>query len=105
MTVESVDRRPVHYVESEESDDVIEADEVDSDTALASTEALVGGALGAAIVAPIAAVIAIVVIIVAVVCCCKKQEEKASFARAVVKEKAGATGSADVPCVEIKTSV
>ena len=66
---------------------------------------LVGGALVAAIVAPIAAVIAIVVIIVAVVCCCKKQEEKASFARVVVKEKAGATGSADVAGVEIKTFV
>jgi uncharacterized membrane protein len=84
---------------------VVEADEVDPETALASTQALVGGALVAAIVAPIAAVIAIVVIIVAVVCCCKKQEEKASFARVVVKEKAGATGSADVAGVEIKTFV
>ena len=105
VTVESVDRRPVHHVESEESNDVVEADEVDPETALASTQALVGGALVAAIVAPIAAVIAIVVIIVAVVCCCKKQEEKASFARAVAQEKAGATGSADVAGVEIKTFV
>ena len=96
VTVESVDRRPVHYVESEESDDVIEADEVDSDTALTGTEALVGGALVAIIVAPIAAVLVIVAVIVAVVvCCCKKKKE----------EKASATGSADVASVEIKTSV
>ena len=96
VTVESVDRRPVHYVESEESDDVIEADEVDSDTALTSSEALVGGALVAIIVAPIAAVLVIVAVIVAVVCCCckKKKEEKASV-----------TSSADVASVEIKTSV
>ena len=96
VTVESVDRRPVHYVESEESDDVIEADEVDSDTALTGTEALVGGALVAIIVAPIAAVLVIVAVIVAVVCCCCKKKKE---------EKASATGSADVASVEIKTSV
>ena len=95
VTVESVDRRPVHYVESEESNDELEADEVDSDTALTSSEALVGGVLVAIIVAPIAAVLVIVAVIVAVVCCCRKKKE----------EKARATGSADVASVEIKTSV
>ena len=95
VTVESVDRRPVHYVESEESDDELEADEVDSDTALTSSEALAGGALVAIIVAPIAAVLVIVAVIVAGVCCCRKKKE----------EKASATGSADVASVEIKTSV
>ena len=74
----------------------LEADEVDSDTALTSSEALVGGALVAIIVAPIAAVLVIVAVIVAVVvCCCKKKKE----------EEASATGSADVASVEIKTSV
>ena len=93
--VADVDRRPVHYVESGESDDELEADEVDSDTALTSSEALVGGALVAIIVAPIAAVLVIVAVIVAVVCCCRKTKE----------EKASATGSADVASVQIKTSV
>ena len=70
---------------------------VDSDTAPASTEALVGGKLVAIIiVAPIAAVLVIVVVIVAVVCCCCKKKKE---------EKARATGSADVASVEIKTSV
>jgi len=50
----------------------------------ASTEALVGGALVAVIVAPITAVLVIVIVIVAVVCCCRKKKE------------ARATGSADV---------
>ena len=75
---------------------VLEADEVDSDTALTSSEALVGGALVAIIVAPIAAVLVIVAVIVAIVCCCRKKKEE---------EKARATGSADVASVEIKTSV
>ena len=76
--------------------DELEADEVDSDTALTSSEALVGGALVAIIVAPIAAVLVIVAVIVAVVCCCYKKKKE---------EKASATGSADVASVEIKTSV
>ena len=58
--------------------------QVDSDTAPASTEALVGGKLVAIVVAPIAAVL--VIVIVVVVCCCRKKKE----------EKARATGcSAD----------
>ena len=61
--------------------------QVDSDTAPASTEALVGGKLVAIIVAPIAAVL--VIVIVVVVCCCRKKKE----------EKARATGcSADARC-------
>ena len=46
-----------------------------SDTALTSSEALVGGALVAIIVAPIAAVLVIVAVIVAVVCCCCKKKK------------------------------